>query len=123
MATAIYKGFSTDNWLNRRTFGLSNVALVERDLLTQIWTNKGDRVMMPDFGTRIPMLAFEPNDDNTRAIIDEDLRAVFNYDPRVQLLSLNIMSLPSNNAIIAIAELLYIEFNVTQVLNIEIPTQ
>ena len=123
MALAIYRGFSTANWLNSKSFVLTNIDLVKQDLLNQIWTIKGERVMMPNFGTRIPVLAFEPNDAKTIAIIEEDLTAVFNYDPRVKLLSLNVTALPNNNAIIAMANLLYIEFQVTGVLNIEIPTQ
>lgn len=79
--------------------------------------------MMPDFGTRIPILTFEPNDTYTKSVIEEDLRAVFAYDPRVKLLSLNVMSLPDNNAILAMADLLYVEFNVTDVLNIEVATK
>jgi len=122
MAQAIYRGFSTANWLQNKSFSLTNIDLVKQDLLNQIWTIKGERVMMPNFGTRIPILAFEPNDSTTIGIIEEDLTAVFNYDPRVKLLSLNVASLPNNNAIVAIANLLYVEFQVTGVLNIEIPT-
>jgi hypothetical protein len=51
------------------------------------------------------------------------LRTVFNYDPRVELISLNVMSLPDNNAIIAVADLLYKEFNVRDELRIEVATQ
>ncbi len=102
---------------------LTNIDLVKQDLLNQIWTIKGERVMMPNFGTRIPVLAFEPNDAKTVAIVEEDLTAVFNYDPRVKLLSLQVASLPNNNAILAVANLLYVEFQVTGVLNIEVPTQ
>lgn len=123
MAQAIYRGFSTANWLKTKSFSLTNIDLVKQDLLNQIWTIKGERVMMPNFGTRIPVLAFEPNDSKTIAIVEEDLTAVFNYDPRVKLLSLQVASLPNNNAILAIANLLYIEFQVTGVLNIEVPTQ
>src|SRR5271167_1147753 len=123
MALAIYRGFSTANWKVSKSFVLTNVDLVNQDLLNQIWTIKGERVMMPNFGTRIPILAFEPNDAKTTSIILEDLTAVFNYDPRVKLLSLNVSALPNNNAIIAIANLLYVEFQVTGVLNIEIPSQ
>ena len=123
MATSLYNGFSTANWTTTRTFGIKDIELVKRDLLNQIYTIKGERVMMPNFGTRIPMMAFEPNDEATRSIIETDLTAVFNYDPRVQLINLNVMTLPSNNAIIALADLLYIEFNVQDVLNIEVKTQ
>lgn len=79
--------------------------------------------MMPNFGTRIPLLAFEQADKETLDIVDSDLREVFNYDPRVQLISMNVMNLPDNNAIIAVADLLYIEFNVRDVLRIEVPAQ
>jgi len=123
MDKKIYRGFSTANWKSRGTFGLSNIELVKQDLLNHIYTIKGERVMMPNFGTRIPTLTFEPNDEITKSIIREDLNEVFNYDPRVSLVSLNILTLPDNNAIIALADLLYIEFNVRDVLKIEVASQ
>jgi phage baseplate assembly protein W len=97
--------------------------LVKRDLLNHIWTAKGERVMMPNFGTRIPVLAFEQNDETTRAMVENDLREVFEYDPRVRLLNLQVANLPDNNAIVAIVDLLYLEFDVRDTLNIEVPTQ
>ena len=118
-----YRGFSTANWKASKSLTLTNVDLVKQDLINQIFTIKGERVMLPNFGTRIPLLAFEPNDEQTRAIIEQDLTAVFNYDPRVTLLSLNILTLPDNNAILALADLFYVQFNVTDVLQIDIPTQ
>jgi len=123
MANVIYKGFSTVDWGNRRTFKLTNLELVKRDLLNHIFTLKGERLYMPNFGTRIPLLAFEPNDEQTRAIVETDLREVFDYDPRVKLLDLAVTSLPNNNAILALADLLYVEFQVRDVLRIEVPTQ
>jgi phage baseplate assembly protein W len=123
MANAIYKGFSTADWGNRRTFKLTNLELVKRDLLNHIFTLKGERLYMPNFGTRIPLLAFEPNDEQTRAIVETDLREVFDYDPRVKLLDLAVTSLPNNNAILALADLFYVEFQVRDVLRIEVPTQ
>ncbi len=119
---SIYRGFSAANFLKNKTFAISNIECVKQDLLNHIWTVKGQRVMMPDFGTRIPILTFEPNDPTTVAIIEADLTAVFNYDPRVDLISLNVMSLPNNSAIIALADLFYKELQITDVLHIEIPT-
>ena len=123
MATSLYNGFSSSQWPTTRTFGIKDIELVKRDLLNHIYTIKGERVMMPNFGTRIPMMAFEPNNEVTRKIIETDLTEVFNYDPRVRLINLNVLTLPSNNAIIALADLLYVEFNVQDVLNIEVKTQ
>ena len=123
MTRAIYRGFSTFDWKTRRTFELNNIELVKRDILTHIFTEKGERVMMPNFGTRIPTLAIEPNDEHSRRIVEEDLREVFNYDPRVKLINLSVVTIPDNNAMVALADLLYIEFNVRDVLRIEVPTQ
>jgi len=122
MATTLYRGFSTADWSTNRSFGSTEIELIKRDLMNHIFTSKGERVMMPNFGTRIPTLAFEPNDEATKKIVEEDLTAVFNYDPRVKLLKLTVLTLSSNNAILALADLLYVELNVTDVLNIEVPT-
>ena len=118
-----YKGFSTADWGRRRTFSLTGIELVKQDLLNHIYTMKGERIMMPNFGTRIPALAFEPCDDRTRTIVEQDLNYVFNYDPRVKVLGLSVLALPSNNAIVAIADLLFVEFNVQDELRIEVATQ
>lgn len=122
MAT-FYRAFSSRDWGKTRKFSLTDIELVKRDLLNHIFTVKGERVMMPDFGTRIPILAFEPNDEQTLAIVEADLREVFNYDPRVKIISLSVVSLPDNNTILALADLLYVEFNVTDVLKIEVQSQ
>jgi phage baseplate assembly protein W len=123
MTRAIYRGFSTADWNTRSSFSISNIDLVKRDLLNHIYTVKGERLMMPNFGTRIPILAFEPNDDYTKKIIEEDLKEVFSYDPRVRLISLEVLTLRDNNAILAIADLLYVEFNVRDTLNIEVQSK
>jgi phage baseplate assembly protein W len=103
-----YLGFSTFQ-NNGKTFQLSGKALVIRDILNHIYTLKGERVMLPDFGTRIPLIAFEPLDQLTLADIEDDLREVFSYDPRVELLDLAVMALPDNNAVVVLADLRYVE--------------
>lgn len=123
MPKVLYKGFSTANWLKDKTFSLNDIDLVKRDLLNHIYTIKGERVMMANFGTHIPVMAFEPNDERTRVQIEQELREVIEYDPRVKLISVNVLSLPDNNAIIALADVLYVEFNVTETLHIEVASQ
>jgi phage baseplate assembly protein W len=119
MYKSVYVGFSTDGTL--KSFRKTNLDLVNRDLMNHIFTLKGERVMMPDFGTRIPLMAFEPLDQKTLDAIEEDLRAVAAYDPRVKLLDLAVMALPDNNAVIALLDLQYVELNVTDTLRIEVP--
>jgi len=116
-----YKGFSSRNASKPGgSYTLTNKDLVNEDLLNHIFTEYFERPHMPSFGTRIPSLVFEPNDAQVRGIIEEDLRKVFNYDPRVKLMNLDVMSLPDNNAIVAVATLLYIELKVTGDLKIEV---
>jgi len=118
-----YRGFSTQAWMETKNrFATSNIETVKRDLLNHIYTAKGERLMMPGFGTRIPILAFEPNDEITRKIVEDDLREVINYDPRVRLINLQVLSLPDNNAIVALCDVEYIEFEVQETLRIEVPT-
>ena len=116
----LYRGYSTYEYQRAKTFVLTDIELVKMDLLNHIYTRKGERVMMPNFGTRIPDLAFEPLDQITLDILDEDLRAVFDFDPRVQLLELNINPQYDANAVVASAYLLYIELNMTGTLDLNI---
>lgn len=119
--TSRYLGFSTFG--NKRGFQLTGKDLITRDLLNHIYTLKGERVMLPDFGTRIPLMAFEPLDELTLAAVDEDLRAVFEYDPRVELIALVVFALPNNNAIVAVADVQYIELGgPVETLRLEFPT-
>lgn len=119
----IYRGFSFAGWKKRGRFQLTDIELVKRDLLNHIYTIKGEHRYMPGFGTRIPLLTFEQADEETMAIVRADLLEVFNYDPRVKLIDLKVICLPDNNAIIGLADLLYLEFNVRDVLRIEVPPQ
>lgn len=78
--------------------------------------------MMPGFGTRIPLLAFEPLDQQTLTAVEEDLKAVVDYDPRVNLKDLAVMALPDNNAIVAFLDLEYAQLGITETLRLEFPT-
>lgn len=120
MVTALYKGYSSFEYEKNKTFALINQDLVNMDLLNHIYTRRGSRVMMPTFGTRIPELPFEPLDDDTLAILREDLETVINFDPRVKLLQLNIIPDFDNNRVVAAARLLYIELNIVDNLNLNI---
>lgn len=120
MKTGLYRGYSTYEYQRNKTFVLTDVELVKMDLLNHIYTRKGERVMMPNFGTRIPDLAFEPLDQITLDILKEDLLSVFLFDPRVKLLELNIVPYYDQNAVIASARLLYIELNIQGNLDLNI---
>jgi len=120
MASGLYKGYSSFEYEKNKTFSLTDLELVKMDLLNHIFTRRGERVMMPTFGTRIPDLAFEPLDEITIGILREDLETVINFDPRVELLQLEIVPDEDRNTVVASARLLYIELNLIDNLNLNI---
>lgn len=120
MTKGLYKGYSSYEYQTNKTFSITDVELVKLDLLNHIFTRKGERPMMPNFGTRIPDMAFEPLDEITLSMLEEDLRAVFSFDPRVDLISLNIVPSPDTYTVTASAKLLYVELNMQGMLDINI---
>jgi phage baseplate assembly protein W len=118
---SFYKGMSTKRYASHNgLFDAYDVKLIEEDLLNELFTIKGERLHMPDFGTRIPLLVFEPGDDATTRVLEDDIRVVIERDPRVELVAISIILPNDNNAVVAIAKIKYLEFNVVQDLNIEV---
>ena len=112
MAAPKYRGFSSHQYLaNKQSMTLTDVSLVKRDLLNHIFTRRGERLMMPNFGTTIPDLLFEPIDEETIKEVRQQLTMVFNYDPRVALIDMAVYAVPDMNGIIASAVLQYIELD------------
>jgi phage baseplate assembly protein W len=109
-----YKGFTTRNYEEKGgSFDLYNVDCIQEDLMNAIFTERGSRLYMPTYGTRIPTLTFEPNDADTMDVIREDITAVMDQDPRVVLQDLYVEQIPDSYALIAVAKVTYLEFNVT----------
>ena len=108
-----YKGFSSHNYEYNKSFTLVNRKLVDRDLLNYIFTPLGTRIMMPFWGTRIPLILFEPMTSDTVNIIQQDLNTVIEFDPRVALINNQLIVTPdfNNHTITATALLQYLELN------------
>lgn len=120
-AYKFYRGFSTKAYeATGKGFVLYNVELIEEDLFNELFTIKGERLELPNFGTRIPLLMFEPNDVESATVLQEDVETVIKGDPRVELLNCDIISSPDTHRIICVAKVRYIEFNVTKDLRIEV---
>ena len=64
---------------------------IKSDLLVLLLTNPGERIMMPEFGTPLRTLMFEPNDSNlhmqARSMI---IRAIDQWEPRVVINSIEV---------------------------------
>jgi len=84
-----FKGFSTVNkqWGN---FKLYDIDLAKQDLLNELYTRKGERIMSPDFGSIIWDLLFDPITDQTVELIQEDMLRILTKDPRLELKQLNV---------------------------------
>lgn len=120
IAQGLYTGFSSSEFAHKKKFRTRDFEIVKADLLNHIYTKKGERVMMPRFGTRIPEMVFEPLDDITIDIITDDLTAVFDFDPRVRTLNLQVIADHENNAINVVADLYYVELNMQDRLTLNI---
>lgn len=118
MAEPLYKGFSSFEYQKSKTFRVTDVEIVKLDLLNHIFTRRGERVMMPNFGSAIPDLVFEPLDADTLEVLEDELRAAFDFDPRVELVQFDLRpgidgaGNPNEHAITASARLFFVELNV-----------
>ena len=97
-----FKGFSTVDLQSRRGWTLYDVDLIKRDLLNIFNTRKGERLMMPEYGTIIWDMLFEP-------FSDENKQAIINTEPRVTLTSIDVST--SDYGIMVGLELNYTPWN------------
>ena len=117
----IYRGFAS-NSPNARNGVLYDADIIKQDIYNHFMTARGERVMMPEFGSVIWDYLYEPLDEQTKEIMLEDAKAIVGQDPRVELLeadisgfeagiiiNLKINILPQN-----MVEQMMVEFNVNQ---------
>lgn len=80
---ALYRGFSTVDQV-RAPFELFDEEIVIRDLLNEIHTRKGERPMLPEFGSIVHDLIMEPEDAATEDEILEDISRIIDKESRVE---------------------------------------
>jgi phage baseplate assembly protein W len=74
---------------------LYDLALAKQDLLNHFNTRKGERIMMPEFGSIVWDMLFEPLDDYTIGLIEADVRLIIKGDPRWLLQNVAISESPN----------------------------
>lgn len=116
----LYKGYSSFEFQRRKVFKIRDLENVKLDLLNHIFTKKGERVMMPNFGTSIPEMAFEPLDTETVSTVEEEVVGVINYDPRVELINIDVRPEYDRNSLFVNAQVLYIELGLVDNLELNI---
>jgi phage baseplate assembly protein W len=117
---AKYKGLTTLWFQKDKRLSIIDVDVIKQDILNHIFTRKGERVMMYNFGTRIPDITFSPLDDVTLSIIEQDITSVINYDPRLSLIDLVVVPLYDENTVMVFCRVYYTYLNLNGTLDIRI---
>ena len=104
------------NPLNDDLIGLKNTNAIARSLKNIVFTQPGEKFFKPTFGSRITESLFENVDSSTASILRDEIRnSIKNFEPRVDLISVNVSPNVESN-----------EMNVTiqyEVIGIDIPPQ
>jgi phage baseplate assembly protein W len=89
-SSQFYKGFSSvdESAISVRQYDYD---VVKQDLLNQLNTRKGERVMNPTFGTIIWDLIYEPLTPDVKNAIAADIDRILASDPRLIPLQVNIV--------------------------------
>ena len=79
------------NPLNDDLIGLKNTSAIARSLKNIVFTQPGEKFFDPDFGSRISESLFENVDDVSALAIEDEIRSsIINFEPRVNLLDVNV---------------------------------
>lgn len=113
MAKFRYKGFSTLTTGNR----LYDISLAKQDLLNQIMTKKGERVMAPEFGCIVWDYLFDPLTPAIQKVVRDDIIRIVSEDIRFSTISIDLTE--QNNGFTLAVNLLYIPEDLTDMLVVE----
>jgi phage baseplate assembly protein W len=103
-----YRGFSTqDN--TTRSVTLYDTELIKQDLINQLSTVKGERLMHPEFGTIIWNLIYDPLTDSLKQQIQQDIDKILASDPRIR--PIQVLIVEQDHGILIEASLTYTNSN------------
>ena len=107
----IYRGFSSNN-PNAQNGVLYDIDIIKQDIYNHFMTAKGERVMLPNFGSIVWDYLYEPIDEATKEVIQEDAKNIVSQDPRVKLRSIVVTGI--ENGILVNLELEFLQYNAVQ---------
>jgi phage baseplate assembly protein W len=81
-----------------KNYVLTDFELIKRDLLNFFNIRQGEMPGRPSYGTRIWALLFEPQNEETTQILQDEIQRGIDIDPRLRLDSLDVY--PQNNGIL-----------------------
>jgi hypothetical protein len=112
MATFI--GFSTVDQYKK--FTLVDFALIKRDLLNYFNIPQGQLVGRPGVGTTMWNLIFEPQTEQTAALIVQEMQRIVGQDPRIYLSSAE--AYPQVNGILVELEIQTVQGTTAELLSV-----
>jgi len=86
----VYRGVSTINQ-NSKSFALYDTELVKQDILNHFNIRKGEKIYNPDFGSIVWDVIHEPLTEGTRNAIFNDIESVLGADPRINVLTIDLV--------------------------------
>jgi phage baseplate assembly protein W len=114
-----YKGFNTLGKNFSNSYTLTGFDIAKQDLMNHFNIRKGEKLQLPDFGSVVWDMVYEPLNETTIETIRQDIQDVIAYDPRIEaenivvkqyehglLIELNLKFIPDQ-----IIENLLIDFN------------
>lgn len=88
--TRLFVGYSSVDTSIKQT-QYTDLDLIKRDLINHFYTRKGERVMMPTFGSIIWDMIFEPMTADNVTLIVEDSTSIVQQDTRINLQSISLV--------------------------------
>ena len=113
--TNIYRGLSTFN--RKKKFRVTDFELVKQDLINHLNIRRGEKLMQPNFGTRIWDMLFEPFTDVVRQQITDDITSIISYDPRIRVQ--DILITEKEYGLQIEIEMVYVQTNQADVLSLQ----
>jgi phage baseplate assembly protein W len=102
-----FKGFSTVE-KQYGSFKSYDMELAKRDLLNELYTRKGERLMSPEFGYIVWDVLFDPMTEDIIEAIKQDSLRIIQRDPRLELRQLDVREDYDNQSITVAMVLNYV---------------
>jgi len=86
------------NPISNDLVALKDANAIARSVRNLVLTSQGERFFNPTLGSRVSKLLFENMDDLTLPVLKEEIKVVIeNYEPRVEIVSINVTSSEENS--------------------------
>lgn len=109
MGNKTFTGFSTAAASSgKRTWVLHDIELIKRDLRNHFFTRIGERVMRPDFGSRLWEYIMEPNVTGMAGVIRAEVERVVRLDTRLDVRDIAVFD--EGHQVTVSMDLLYVPF-------------